>query len=85
MIDESVAKSSDGKIKVDQVAGAIRTTTEVSAKVKMLVDEVNVGSQEQARGIDQVSKAISPMERVTQTTAANAWSAANSQIKKPGW
>jgi methyl-accepting chemotaxis protein len=44
----------------------------VSGKIKMLVDEVNVGSQEQARGIDQVSKAISQMEKVTQTTAANA-------------
>jgi methyl-accepting chemotaxis protein len=72
LIDESVAKSNDGKIKVDQVAGAIRAITEVSGKIKMLVDEVNVGSQEQARGIDQVSKAISQMEKVTQTTAANA-------------
>jgi hypothetical protein len=37
-------------------AGAIRAIAEVSAKVKMLVDEVNLGSQEQARGIDQVSR-----------------------------
>ena len=33
---------------------------------------MNLGSQEQARGIEQVSKAIVQMEKVTQTTAANA-------------
>jgi methyl-accepting chemotaxis protein len=36
------------------------------------VDEVNMGSQEQARGIDQISKAIAQMDQVTQGTAASA-------------
>ena len=72
LIEESIAKSNDGKTKVDQVATAIRTITEESAKVKTLVDEVNLGSQEQARGIEQIGKAISQMEQVTQKTAANA-------------
>lgn len=36
------------------------------------MDEVNLGSQEQARGIDQISKAIVQMEQVTQQTAATA-------------
>jgi methyl-accepting chemotaxis protein len=40
--------------------------------VKTLVDEVNLGSQEQARGIEQIGKAINQMEQVTQKTAANA-------------
>jgi methyl-accepting chemotaxis protein/methyl-accepting chemotaxis protein-1 (serine sensor receptor) len=72
LIEESIAKSNDGKVKVDQVAAAIRTITEESAKVKTLVDEVNLGSQEQARGIEQIGKAIIQMEQVTQKTAANA-------------
>ena len=72
LIEESIAKSNDGKTKVDQVAAAIRTITGESAKVKTLVDEVNLGSQEQARGIEQVGKAIGQMEKVTQSTAANA-------------
>ena len=50
LIEESIAKSNDGKAKVDQVAAAIRAITEESAKVKTLVDEVSLGSQEQARG-----------------------------------
>lgn len=72
MIEESIAKSNDGKVKVDEVATAIRAITQESAKVKMLVEEVNLGSQEQTRGIEQVAKAITQMESVTQTTAASA-------------
>jgi methyl-accepting chemotaxis protein/methyl-accepting chemotaxis protein-1 (serine sensor receptor) len=40
--------------------------------VKTLVDEVNMGRQEQARGIDQIAKAVAQMDQVTQTTAASA-------------
>jgi len=40
--------------------------------VKTLVDEVNLGGQEQARGIVQIVKGITQMEQVTQQTAANA-------------
>jgi len=72
LIEESIAKSNDGKLKVDQVAAAIRIITGESAKVKTLVDEVNLGSREQARGIEQIGKAMAQMDHVTQSTAANA-------------
>ncbi|HEV2134603.1 MAG TPA: methyl-accepting chemotaxis protein [Terracidiphilus sp.] len=72
LIEESITKSNDGKAKVDQVAVAIRAITDQSAKIKTLVDEVSLGSQEQTRGIEQVAKAISMMEQVTQQSAANA-------------
>ena len=72
LIEESIVKSNDGKIKVDQVAIAIRAITEESAKVKTLVDEVSLGSQEQTRGIEQVAKALTQMEQVTQQSAASA-------------
>jgi len=72
LIEESIAKSNDGKIKVDQVAVVIRAITEESAAVKTLVEEVSLGSQEQARGIEQIAKAITQMEQVTQKNAANA-------------
>jgi methyl-accepting chemotaxis protein len=72
LIEESIAKSNEGKAKVDQVAVAIHSITEESSKVKSLVDEVNLGSQEQSRGIEQVARAISQMEQVTQKTAASA-------------
>jgi methyl-accepting chemotaxis protein/methyl-accepting chemotaxis protein-1 (serine sensor receptor) len=72
LIEESIATSRDGSAKLEQVAGVIRAITESSAHVKTLVDEVNMGSQEQARGIDQISKAVAQMDQVTQTTAASA-------------
>jgi methyl-accepting chemotaxis protein len=72
LIEESIVKSNDGKIKVDQVAVAIRAISGESARVKTLVDEVSLGSQEQTRGIEQVAKALTQMEQVTQQSAANA-------------
>ena len=72
MIEESIAKSNEGGAKLDKVTEVIRSITDSATKVKILVDEVNLGSQEQARGIEQISKAVAQMERVTQTTAANA-------------
>jgi methyl-accepting chemotaxis protein/methyl-accepting chemotaxis protein-1 (serine sensor receptor) len=72
LIEESIGKSADGSSRLDLVTAAIRQITESSTKVKTLVDEVNVGSQEQARGMDQIAKAISQMDRVTQQSAASA-------------
>jgi methyl-accepting chemotaxis protein len=72
LIEESIAKSSDGSSRLGEVSEAIRAITEKSAKVKTLVDEVNVGSQEQARGMEQIAKAITQMDQVTQQTAASA-------------
>ena len=72
LIEESIGKSDAGTAKVDQVAKAILAITEESGKVKMLVDEVYSGSQEQARGLEQIGRALTQMEQVTQRTAANA-------------
>ncbi len=72
LIAESVARSNDGKAKVDQVAASIKAITDESGGVKKLVDEVNSGSQQQAHGIEQIGTAISQMEEVTQRTAATA-------------
>jgi methyl-accepting chemotaxis protein len=72
LIEESIAKASDGKVKMDEVAAATRQITDASSQIKTLVDEVNLGSQEQARGLEQIGKAITQMEQVTQRTAANA-------------
>lgn len=72
LIGESIAKSNDGRNKLDQVAAAVRSITESAAKVKMLVDQVESGSQEQSRGLGQIVQAITQIENVTQTTAAGA-------------
>ena len=72
LIEESIARSNEGSSKLSKVSSAIKAITESAASVKTLIDEVNSGSQEQARGIEQISKAICQMEIVTQRSAASA-------------
>src|SRR5579864_9273660 len=72
LIEESIAKSNEGSTKLERVTEVIRAITASAARVKTLVDEVNLGSQEQSRGIEQVSKALGQMDQVTQGTAASA-------------
>ena len=57
---------------VDQVASSIGAITDSVTRVKGIVDEVREASRQQTDGMDQVSHAISQMEKVTQTTAATA-------------
>lgn len=72
LIEESITKSNDGKVKVDRVAETVRAITEEAARIKILVSDVSVSSEEQARGIEQIGKAIAQMEQITQNTAASA-------------
>ena len=76
LIEESILKARNGSAKVEQVTGAIHGITTSVVRVKGLIEEVSVASREQAQGIDQVSRAIGEMEKVTQTTAATAEEAA---------
>ena len=72
LIEESVVKSTEGTSRVERVACTIRTITESAGQVKSLVESVHLGSQAQARGIEQIARTIEQMDRVTQATAAGA-------------
>jgi methyl-accepting chemotaxis protein/methyl-accepting chemotaxis protein-1 (serine sensor receptor) len=72
LIEESIETSRDGNVRLDQMAGAVRDMTDSSVRVKSLVDEVNLGSQEQSRGMDQIARAVLQMQHVTQKNAAAA-------------
>lgn len=72
LIEESIETSRDGNSRLDSMAAAVRSMTESASRVKALVDEVNQGNQEQARGMDQISRTVLQMEQVTQQTAAGA-------------
>ena len=72
LIDESIATSRDGNARLDRMAGAVRAMTENSVQVKSLTDQVDLGNQEQARGMDQISQAILRMGNVTHRNAASA-------------
>ncbi len=72
LIQDSIETTRAGHTHLDHVAKAVRGMTESSVQVKALVDEVNLGSQEQAHGIDQIARVIVQMEKVTQSTATSA-------------
>ncbi len=72
LIEDSILKSGEGSTKLGEVAGSIRAITEGAGQAKVLVDEVEASSKEQAQGIEQISKAVAQMDEVTQRTAANA-------------
>ncbi len=72
LIEDCIAKSKTGKLKLDEVAAAIGSITAESSRVKTLVDEIHLGSREQSRGVDQVSRAVLQMEQVTHGTATGA-------------
>ena len=72
LIEESIASSNDGSTKLEDVASAINAITGNVIKVKTLVDEVSEAARQQTQGIDQITQAISQMEKVTQNTAASA-------------
>lgn len=84
LIEDSMAKSNEGKSRVDQTVAEISSITQQSMEVRALVEEVNGGSQEQARGIEQISKAIAQMEKVTQSTAASAEQSASASEELSG-
>jgi methyl-accepting chemotaxis protein/methyl-accepting chemotaxis protein-1 (serine sensor receptor) len=77
LIEESISKSSEGRGKLDQLSIAVRAITEKADKAKALINEVRVGSEEQARGVEQIAKAMTQMEQVTQTSSASAQQAAS--------
>jgi len=72
LIEESIAKSREGDLRVDEIAAAIRAVTEDSTKLKSLVDQVLAGSREQTVGCEQVGKTLLQMQQVTQSAAASA-------------
>ncbi len=72
LIEESIARSQTGTVKVGQVTSAVAAITEAVNRVKGLVEEVSEASRQQTQGLDQVAQALSQMEKVTQGTAATA-------------
>jgi hypothetical protein len=72
LIEDSLAKSNVGSTSLEKVVVVFRGISECASKVKVLVDEVHVGTQEQRKGIEQVLSAIQQMEQLTQSSAANS-------------
>jgi methyl-accepting chemotaxis protein len=72
LIEGTVKKIKAGSQLVNDTNTAFSEVAASSVKVGDLVAEIAAASSEQAQGIDQVNKAVSEMDQLTQQNAANA-------------
>ena len=72
LIDESVETSKATRGKVDKLTQIVQSISEDSAQIMQVVTDVKHGSQQQAQGIQQISRAMTHMEQVVQSSAACA-------------
>jgi len=70
LIQDSVEKVDDGSRLVDQSGKTLEEIVAAVKKVSDIIAEIAAASQEQSSGIDQVNKAVTQMDEVTQQNAA---------------
>jgi len=84
LIEDSILKSAEGGRNLREVAAWIRAITEGAGRVRTLVDEVYASGRQQAQGVEQISKAVSQIDQVTQRTAAGAEESASASEELSG-
>jgi len=72
LIRESQENADSGVAVSEDVAGVLRSIVDGANRAALLVNEVSSASQEQAQGIEQLNAAVTQMDQVTQSNAANA-------------
>jgi methyl-accepting chemotaxis protein len=70
LIEDSAQKVDMGSEQVENAGATMREIVESVQRVTSLMGEISVASEEQATGIDQVNRAVSQMDSVTQQNAA---------------
>lgn len=72
LIEESVQSARSGVSISADVAKTLEAITTAASKVNQLIAEIATASAEQSQGIGQVNTAMAQMDKVTQSSAANA-------------
>ena len=72
LIEGTVDRVKEGSDLVTKTAEAFSQVAGSTGKVKELVAEIAAASGEQSQGVDQINKAVTEMNNVTQQTAASA-------------
>jgi hypothetical protein len=71
-IESAVTKTSQGVLISEKVVKSLQEIVTKARQVDELAGEVATASREQSQGIEQVNTAVSQMDKVTQSNAANA-------------
>lgn len=72
IIENTVIKVRTGTSLLDQTNTEFDEVTETASKVGQLVSEIASASESQAKGIEQINRAVSEMDKITQRNVANA-------------
>ena len=72
LIEESIAKSKQGRHDLELVSGAIGKLTGGARQITTLLEQVRSGSTEQNRGVQQISSAMARIDHLTQGSASAA-------------
>ena len=72
LIEESVSRAGNGTKIAGEAEEALNIIVDNVKKMADLVSQISSASREQAEGVNQVSKAVTEMDQVTQQNAANA-------------
>jgi methyl-accepting chemotaxis protein len=72
LIERSSGRSQETLSLYGEVSTLIGKNREISDRVSTLVASADSGAREQSTGIDQITSAMAQLEKVTQSTAANA-------------
>ncbi len=85
LIEQSVNSAKHGVGISQEAAKMLGEITAAATKVNSLISEIATASSEQAQGIDQVNRAVSQMDKVTQANAASAEEIASSATELAGF
>jgi len=72
LIGESMDRSNEGSAQLDRLTGHIHSIAQRTESVTALADEVQAGSRDQARFMEEIGRALARMRSVTENTAAEA-------------
>ena len=81
LIDNTIKAVKNGSQLTQMTREAFGENITIAAKIGQLVDEIATASEEQAQGISQVGKAVAEMDKVIQSTAANAEESAAASVQ----
>jgi methyl-accepting chemotaxis protein len=76
LIENSIKSVKRGSELTSSTQDAFTANKDISMKIANLIDEIDTASQEQAKGIEQINKAVVEMDTVIQRNASSAQEAA---------
>jgi len=76
LIEKTISEVRNGAQVVERTNQEFKEVADHTTQVAQLVGEIAASSSEQSQGLDQISKAMNEMDKVTQSNAANSEEAA---------